>query len=104
MKYYAVNYTSMYFFPTVSNTISSSGSLEGDWLKQIIIFIYWNIWVVNAGDTHSGAKITLLCTKYFSQNSRRNDIRLAVLSGSIYERTTERRCVRFTNIHVQTRI
>lgn len=68
MKYYAVNYTSMYFFPTVSNTISSSGSLEGDCLKQII-FIYWNIWVVNAGDTHSGAKITLLCTKYFSQTA-----------------------------------
>lgn len=68
MKYYAVNYTSMYFFPTVSNTISSSGSLEGDCLKQII-FIYWNIWLENAGDTHSGAKITLLCTKYFSQTA-----------------------------------
>lgn len=65
MKYYAVNYTSMYFFPTVSNTISSSGSLEGDWLKQII-FIYWNIWVVNAGDTHSGAKITLLYAQSIS--------------------------------------
>lgn len=65
MKYYAVNYTSMYFFPTVSNTISSSGSLEGDCLKQII-FIYWNIWVVNAGDTHSGAKITLLYAQSIS--------------------------------------
>ena len=60
----------MFFFSsTVSKTTSSLGSLEGDWLGQIIIFIYWNIWVLNAGDTHSGAKTTLLCTKCFSHTA-----------------------------------